>query len=181
MKHYSKLKETKISSQTLYKGVLDVKLDEVKLPNGKKGVRVYLKHRGASGILPVQDGYVYLVEQYRYPVGQSTLEIPAGKREPGQSFAACARAELKQETGLRAKSFKEILVFHPCNAFSDEVQHLYVATGLSCGKTDLDADEFINVKKIPLAKAYQMIKTGKITDAKTILSLQWYRLNHPQA
>ena len=156
-------------------------MDEVKLPNGKKGVRVYLKHRGASGILPVQDGYVYLVEQYRYPVGQATLEIPAGKREPGQSFAACARAELKQETGLRAKSFKEILVFHPCNAFSDEVQHLYVATGLSCGKTDLDADEFINVKKIPLAKTYQMIKTSKITDAKTILSLQWYRLNHPQA
>ena len=178
MKHYSKLKETKISSQTLYKGVLDVKLDEVKLPNGRTGVRIYLKHRGASGILPVENGFVYLVEQYRYPIGAATLEIPAGKREPGQSFLACARAELKQETGLKAKSIKEILVFHPCNAFSDEVQHLYVATGLSCGKTKLDDDEFINVKKIPLKKAYAMIKTGQITDAKTILSLQWYKLNH---
>ena len=177
MKHYSKLKETKISSQTLYKGVLDVKLDEIKLPDGKTGTRIYLKHRGASGILPVQDGFVYLVEQFRYPIGEATLEIPAGKREPGQNFLACARAELKQETGLSAKSLKEILVFHPCNAFSDEVQHLYVATGLSRGKTDLDEDEFINVKKVPLQKAYAMIKNGKITDAKTILALQWYKMN----
>ena len=175
MKHYSKLNEKKISSQTLYKGVLDVKLDEVKLPNGHTGVRIYLKHRGASGILPVADGCVYLVEQFRYAIGQTTLEIPAGKREPGQSFLSCARAELKQETGLTAKSLKEILVFHPCNAFSDEVQHLYVATGLSRGKTKLDDDEFINIKKIPLKKAYAMIKSGKITDAKTILALQWYQ------
>ena len=177
MKHYSKLNEKKISSQTLYKGVLDVKLDEVKLVNGNKSVRIYLKHRGASGILPVENGFVYLVEQFRYPIGQTTLEIPAGKREPGQNFLACARAELKQETGLKAKSLKEILVFHPCNAFSNEVQHLYVATGLSRGDTDLDDDEFINVKKIPLKKAYQMIKSGKITDAKTILALQWYKMN----
>lgn len=178
MKHYSKLKETKISSQTLYKGILNVKLDEIKLVNGKRATRIYLQHRGASGILPVAGEYVYLVEQFRYPIGKATLEIPAGKREPGQSFLACAHAELKQETGLSAKSLKEILVFHPCNAFSDEVQHLYVATGLSRGKTDLDDDEFINVKKIPLKKAYQMIKKGEITDAKTILSLQWYKLNH---
>ncbi|MCQ2410858.1 MAG: NUDIX hydrolase [Elusimicrobiaceae bacterium] len=177
MKHYSKLKETKISSQTLYKGVLDVKLDEVSLPNGRTGVRIYLKHRGASGILPIENGFVYLVEQFRYPIGAATLEIPAGKREPGQTFLACARAELKQETGLTARSLKEILVFHPCNAFSDEVQHLYVATGLSRGTTDLDEDEFINVKKIPLKKAYAMIKNGQITDAKTILSLQWYKMN----
>ena len=177
MKHYSKLKETKISSHTLYKGVLNVKVDKVKLVNGHKAVRIYLEHRGASGILPIEDGHVYLVEQFRYPIGVSTLEIPAGKREPGQSFIACARAELKQETGLSAKSLREILVFHPCNAFSDEVQHLYVATGLSSGKTDLDADEFINVKKIPLKKAYQMIKNGQITDAKTILALQWYKMN----
>ena len=180
MKHYSKLKETQISSQTLYRGVLNVKLDEVKLLNGKLGTRIYLEHRGASGILPVEDGFVYLVEQFRYPIGQATLEIPAGKREKGQSFLACAKAELKQETGLQAKKFQEILVFHPCNAFSNEVQHLYVATGLSRGETDLDEDEFINVKKIPLQKAYQMIKKGQITDAKTILTLLWYQLNGPQ-
>ena len=121
-----------------------------------------------------------MVQQYRYPIGQVTWEIPAGKREKGQSFLACARAELKQETGLSAKSIKEILVFHPCNAFSSEEQHLYLATGLSRGKTDPDDDEFLNVQKFPLKKAYPMIKKGKITDAKTILTLQWYQLNHKE-
>ena len=180
MKHYSKLKETKISSKTLYTGVLNVKLDTVKLVNGKTATRIYFEHQGASGILPIEGDEVYLVQQYRYPIGQVTWEIPAGKREKGQSFLACARAELKQETGLSAKSVKEIMVFHPCNAFSSEEQHLYLATGLSRGETDPDEDEFLNVRKFPLKKAYAMIKKGEITDAKTILTLQWYRLNHKE-
>lgn len=178
MKHYSKLKETKISSKLLFKGVLNVRLDEVKLLNGNTSTRIYFEHRGASGILPVEDGHVYLVQQYRYPIRQSTWEIPAGKREKGQSFLACARAELKQETGLTAKSLKEALVFHPCNAFSDEEQHLYVATGLTRGKDCPDEDEFLNVQKFPLEKAYKMVEKGEITDAKTILMLQWYQLHH---
>ncbi|MGN0025242.1 MAG: NUDIX domain-containing protein [Candidatus Avelusimicrobium sp.] len=177
MKHYSKLKETKISSKLLFKGVLNVRLDEVKLLNGHTSTRIYFEHRGASGILPVEDGHIYLVQQYRYPIRQSTWEIPAGKREKGQSFLACARAELKQETGLTAKSLKEALVFHPCNAFSDEEQHLYVATGLKRGKDCPDEDEFLNVQKFPLETAYKMIEKGEITDAKTILMLQWYRLH----
>lgn len=166
MKHYSKLKETKISSKLLYKGVLNVRLDGVKLLNGNTSTRIYFEHHGASGILPVEDGHVYLVQQYRYPIRQVTWEIPAGKREKGQSFLACARAELKQETGLTARSLKEALVFHPCNAFSDEEQHLYVATGLKRGKDCPDEDEFLNVQKFPLEKAYKMVEKGEITDAK---------------
>ncbi len=178
MKHYSKLKETKISSKLLYKGVLNVRLDGVKLLNGNTSTRIYFEHHGASGILPVEDGHVYLVQQYRYPIRQVTWEIPAGKREKGQSFLACARAELKQETGLTARSLKEALVFHPCNAFSDEEQHLYVATGLKRGKDCPDEDEFLNVQKFPLEKAYKMVEKGEITDAKTILMLQWYQLHN---
>lgn len=178
MKHYSKLKETKISSKLLYKGVLNVRLDGVKLLNGNTSTRIYFEHRGASGILPVEDGHVYLVQQYRYPIRQATWEIPAGKREPGQTYLACARAELKQETGLKAKSLKEAMVFHPCNAFSNEEQHLYVATGLTRGKDCPDEDEFLNVQKFPLEKAYKMVEKGEITDAKTILMLQWYQLHH---
>ncbi len=178
MKHYSKLKETKISSKLLYKGVLNVRLDGVKLLNGNTSTRIYFEHHGASGILPVEDGHVYLVQQYRYPIRQVTWEIPAGQREKGQSFVACARAELKQETGLTARSLKEALVFHPCNAFSDEEQHLYVATGLKRGKDCPDEDEFLNVQKFPLEKAYKMVEKGEITDAKTILMLQWYQLHN---
>ena len=177
MKHYSKLKETKISSKTLFRGVLGVKLDEVKLLNGRTSTRLYFDHHGASGILPVENGNVYLVQQYRYPIRQATWEIPAGKREKGQSFLACARAELKQETGLTAKSLKEIMVFHPCNAFSNEEQHLYLATGLTRGKDQPDEDEFLNLQKFSLERAYKMIERGEITDAKTILTLQWYQLH----
>ena len=179
MKHYSKLKETKVSSKALFKGIIGVKFDTVKLINGHKATRLYLDHQGASGILPVEGEYVYLVEQYRYPVGKVTLEIPAGKREKGQTFLACARAELKQETGMQAKSIKHVLMFNPSSAFSNEQLHLFVATGLTRGKDCPDEDEFINLKKIPFTKAYHMIETGKIHDAKTILMLQWYKIHHP--
>ena len=178
MSHYSKLKETKVTSTTLYKGVLGVKLDTVRLINGHTATRLYLDHRGACGVLPVEKGQVYLVQQYRYPVGKVTWEIPAGKREKGQTFLACARTELKQETGLSAKSVKEVLMFHPSNAFSNEELHLYVATGLSRGKDAPDEDEFINLKKFPLKTVYRMIDKGEINDAKTIILLQWYRLHH---
>ncbi len=155
-----------------------MRLDGVKLLNGNTSTRIYFEHRGASGILPVEDGHVYLVQQYRYPIRRATWEIPAGKREPGQTYLACARAELKQETGLTAKSLKEAMVFHPCNAFSNEEQHLYVATGLKRGKDCPDEDEFLNVQKFPLEKVYKMVEKGEITDAKTILMLQWYQLHH---
>lgn len=171
MSHYSKLKETKVSQRTLYRGVLGVQLDTVRLINGKTATRLYFDHFGASGILPIENGSIYLVQQYRYPVGKATWEIPAGKREKGQTFLACARAELKQETGLCAKSMKKLLMFHPSNAFSNEELHLYVATGLTRGKDSPDEDEFLNVKKFPLEKAYRMVETGKIHDAKTIIGL----------
>ena len=179
MKHYSKLKETRTASHTIFKGVLGVKLDTVRLVNGHTATRLYFDHNGASGVLPVQDGYVYLVQQYRYPIGRVTLEIPAGKREAGQTFLTCARAELKQETGMRAKHFKHVMMFNPSNAFSNEDLHLYVATGLTRGKDCPDEDEFINLKKIPLEQAYKLVETGQIHDAKTIIMLQWYRLHHP--
>ena len=177
MKHYSKLKETKISSRTLFKGIVGVKFDTVRLVNGHRATRLYLDHQGASAVLPVEDGCVYLVQQYRYPVGRVTLELPAGKREIGQTFAGCARAELKQETGMRAKKLKEVMMFNPTNAFSNEQLHLFVATGLTRGADCPDDDEFINLKKIPLQKAYQLVEKGKINDAKTIIMLQWYQLH----
>ena len=175
MSHYSKLKEIKVSEKTLYRGVLGVKLDTVRLINGNTATRLYFDHLGASGILPIEDEQIYLVQQYRYPIGKATWEIPAGKREKGQTFLTCARAELKQETGLRAKYMKKLLMFHPSNAFSNEELHLYVATGLSRGKDAPDEDEFINVKKFPLEKVYRMIETGKIQDAKTIIGLLAFR------
>ncbi len=177
MKYYSRLKETKISGQTLYRGVLNVKLDEVRLINGHTATRLYLDHRGASGVLPVEGDSVYLVQQYRYAVQKSTWEIPAGKREKGQTFLSCARAELKQETGLTAKNIKEVMMFHPSNAFSNEELHLFIARGLSRGKNAPDADEFLNLKKFTFEAAYRMVEKGQITDSKTVILLQWCKLH----
>ena len=178
MKHYSKLKETRISSRTIFKGILGVKFDTVRLVNGHTATRLYLDHNGASGVLPVEGEYVYLVEQYRYAIRKATLEIPAGKREDGQTFLACARAELKQETGMSAKSIKHVMMFNPSNAFSNEDLHLYVATGLTRGKNCPDEDEFINLQKIPFERAYKMVEKGEICDAKTVIMLQWYKIHY---
>ena len=178
MKHYSKLKETKISSQTIFDGIVGVKFDTVRLVNGHKATRLDLNHQGASAVLPIEGDNVYLVQQFRYPVGRVTLELPAGKREKGQTYLTCARAELKQETGMCAKSLKHVMMFNPTNAFSNEQLHLFVATGLSRGKDCPDEDEFINLKKLPLAKAYKMVEKGEICDAKTIIMLQWWKLHH---
>lgn len=176
MSHYSKLKETKVSSKTLYKGVVGFNKDTVRLINGRETTRVYLAHRGASAILPLtDDGQIYLVQQYRYPVDKVTWEIPAGKREQGQTPLSCAKAELAQETGLHAAKWKKLAVFNPSNAFSTEFLHIYLAAGLKRGKDCPDEDEFLNVKKFPLEKVYGMIKSGKIQDAKTIIGLLMYR------
>lgn len=176
MKHYSKLKETKLSSKTLYKGILGVKLDTVRLIDGNEGTRLYFDHHGASAVLPIDGDSVYLVQQYRYPVRQVTWEIPAGKRESHQTWLSCAKAELQQEAGLKAGKMKKLTVFYPCCAFSNEELHIFMATDLKKGKMHPDADEFLNVKKFPLKKAFQMVRKGEIKDAKTVISLLMYEL-----
>ena len=165
-----------MSSKTLYKGVVGFNKDVVRLIKGKETTRVYLAHRGASAIVPLSDdGQVYLVQQYRYPIGRVTWEIPAGKREEGQTPLSCAKAELAQETGLHAARWKKMTVFNPSNAFSTEFLHIYLAQGLKRGKDSPDEDEFLNVKKFPLEKVYRMIEKGQIQDAKTIIGLLMYR------
>ena len=173
--HYSKLIETKIKTRALHRGVVGMNLDTVRLINGKTATREYMVHPGASAILPVLGDKIVLVEQYRYPIKKLTLELPAGKLKPRQGPLACAKAELKEETGYTAAKFKKLLSFHPAGAFSDEVLHVFIASGLKPGKTNPDDDEFLNTKIVPFKTALQMVKTGKITDAKTIIALLYYK------
>ncbi|MDR0645743.1 MAG: NUDIX hydrolase [Elusimicrobiota bacterium] len=179
--YYSKLKESKIKSKKLYRGAVGFNVDTVRLPNGKKSVRAYIVHPGASAILPIIADSVVMVEQYRYPVKDVLLEIPAGKIKSGQTPLACAKAELREETGYKARKFQKLISFNPTCAFADEILHIYLAEKLSPGKTNLDEDEFVNTKIIPLKKAYEMIESGKIKDSKTIIALLYYRtfLNYP--
>ncbi len=168
-----KLKEKLYKKNRIYAGkVVDFYSDEIILPNGKKAVREYLAHPGAVAVVPfINETDIIMVKQYRYPVNKITYELPAGKLDRKESLLKCARRELKEETGYGAKKIKKLISFYPSTAFSDEELHIYSACGLIEGKENPDEDEFINRVIVPFKKALNMVKTGKIKDAKTVIAL----------
>jgi len=166
--------EKKISSRAVYDGrLLHVKCDEVELPNGERTTREWIKHPGAAAVLPLlDDGRVILVRQYRYPIGQVTLEIPAGKLDvAGEEPLGCAQRELQEETGYTAKEYVKLITLATTVGFSDEVIHIYLARGLAAGKQHLDEDEFINVETIPLSEALRLVQNNVISDGKSVVAL----------
>lgn len=168
------LVEKKISSEKIFDGVLlHVFKDEVELPNGKKAVREWIKHPGASSVIPLlPDNQIILVRQFRYPVGQVTLEVPAGKLDvEGEDPVQCAERELSEETGYTAGKIWKLTTIATTVGFTNEYIHLYAATDLTPGKQHTDADEFINTVKIPLTAALHMVETGKIIDSKSVISI----------
>lgn len=171
---YEDLMETKIASEDVFDGVLlHVRKDTVKLPNGRTATREWIRHSGASSVIPVlPDGSIILVRQYRYPIDQVTLEVPAGKLDsPEEDPLVCAERELSEETGYTADKIEKLTTIATTVGFSNERIHLYVARGLTPGKQHTDEDEFINVVKVPLAEALAMIQDGRIIDAKSVVSI----------
>lgn len=168
------LVEKEISSERVFDGVLlHVRKDEVELPNGHKSVREWIKHPGASSVIPLlPDNQIILVKQFRYPVGQVTLEVPAGKLDAeGEDPLVCAERELSEETGYTAGKIWKLTTIATTVGFSNEFIHLYAATDLKAGKQHPDDDEFINTVKMPLTAAMQLVESGKIIDAKSIISI----------
>ena len=168
------LVEKKISSENVFDGVLlHVRKDEVELPNGHKSVREWIKHPGASSVIPLlPDNQIILVKQFRYPVGEVTLEVPAGKLDvEGEDPLECAKRELSEETGYTAGKLEKLTTIATTVGFSNEMIHLYAATDLTPGEKHPDDDEFINTVKIPLTAALQLVESGKIIDAKSIISI----------
>ncbi len=174
-----KLREKLYKKNRIYKGrAINFCVDEIFLPDGKKAKREYIDHPGAVAIVPFVDKEnIVLVRQYRYPVNKVTYEIPAGKLDKNkkESLIACARRELKEETGYTAKKITKLLSFFPSSTFSNEELYIYLAEGLTAGQTHPDEDEFVEKLVIPFKKALDMIKTGKIKDAKTIISLLYLK------
>lgn len=148
--------------------------DAVRLPDGSRGVREYLRHPGAVVIVPLhEDGRVVLERQYRYPHAREFIELPAGKLEPGEPHLETARRELLEETGYTATAWQRVGVIHTTVAYSDEAIEMFVARGLAKGRARLDAGEFLEVLELPLAEAIAMVRDGRITDAKTVAALLW--------
>ncbi len=144
-----------------------------RLPNGKTAPREVAVHMGASAVVPVDaDGNVYLVRQFRAPLGKVTLEIPAGKLDrPDEDRRGAAVRELREETGLSAENLTHLTDMATTPGFCTEIISIYLATGLSAGETDFDEDEFLNLVKMPLREAVDAVMNGEICDSKTIAGI----------
>lgn len=172
------LTESLHKKRVVYSGTVDFRADTVVLPNGKKVARAFMAHPGAVAVLPVlPDGRIIFVRQYRYPVAEATLEIPAGKLNSASDRPlARVKAELKEETGYTAAGIKPLISFWPTTAFSNEVLHIFTASGLRGGTPDPDDDEFLRVEILHFDKAWGLVKKGVIKDAKTIIALQAWKI-----
>lgn len=151
---------------------INFRIDEIRLPDGKKAAREYVDHPGAVAVVPLLGGgRTILVRQYRYPIDRITYEIPAGKLDKGEAPLACVKRELEEETGYSAKSVRKLCSFWPATAFSNEVIHIYVACGLKKTEMSPDEDEFISSKTVKISTALKWAKSGKIRDAKSVIGL----------
>ena len=165
-----RLREVRTGSEEIFDGtILHVQRDTVRLPNGNDAIREVIRHIGAVCVIPVLDnGDVIMERQYRYPLDRVILEIPAGKLDaPDEDRLSAAQRELREETGYTAEEWTEIGDFHPAPAYSDEFITMYLARGLHKGEQHLDADEFLDVCRIPLKDLVEEVMAGNISDAKT--------------
>ena len=167
------LEEKTLSSEQKFDGkVVKLFVDQAELENGEKVIREVIKHPGGVCILPLdEDNNVLMVRQFRYPSQKVLLEIPAGKMEYGEDHRECGLRELKEETGCTCDEFTYLGNLIPTPAYDTEVIHMYLARGLHSGEQKLDDDEFLDVEKIPLDKAVEMVMNNEIADAKTQIAL----------
>ena len=168
----------RVSSQRIYTGrVINLDVDQVRFPDGSTGQLEMIRHPGASAVVPFlsdpsgEDPQVLLIRQYRYAAEQYLYEVPAGRLDPGEDPAACARRELREETGCDAERVEFLTTIYTTPGFTDEKIHLFMAVGLTQGAAVREADEFIETETLPLSRALELIERGEIKDAKTGLAL----------
>lgn len=175
----STLPPERIDSEALYEGrVIRLSVDTVRFPDGSEGQVEMIRHAGASAVLPFLGGLfdpdpeVLLVRQYRYASSGYLYEIPAGLPEgPEESWEECAHRELEEETGMRAASMTPLTRIYTTPGFTDEVIRLFVATNLEPGEPSRDPDEFMEVVRVAFSEALEMVRDGRIVDAKSIATI----------
>jgi len=167
-----------LDSRRIYTGrVVRLDLDTVRFPDGSTGELELIRHPGAAAIVPCAsdppgaDPTILLIRQYRYATGGELWEIPAGTLDPGEDPEACARRELLEETGVTAARLQRLTSIWTTPGFTNEVIHLYLATGLTRGEPSRERDEFIEVVPQPLSRVLALIRDGEIRDAKTVVAI----------
>lgn len=152
--------------------MIRLRVDTVALPNGDTATREVIEHPGAVAVIALTGGgELLMVRQYRHATGEVLLEIPAGKRDPGESPLACAQRELEEETGYRAKQWRLLFSYYTTPGFSDELLYIIQASDLEKGEAHTDEEEFIEVVTVPVPEALDMVYRGEIRDAKTIIGI----------
>ncbi|TAA72505.1 NUDIX hydrolase [Planococcus salinarum] len=172
-----KFEEKTISSERIYEGkIINLKVDEVSLPNGHTSKRELIEHPGAVAIVAITaEKKIIMVEQYRKALERSIIEVPAGKLEKGEDPETTAMRELEEETGYTAASLQLIQSFSTSPGFADEVVHLFFAEGLSKSQSGAvtDEDEFVELMEVTVEEAEQMMQDNRIYDAKTAFAVLW--------
>lgn len=172
-----KFEEKTISSKRIYEGkIINLKVDDVELPNGHQSKRELIEHPGAVALVALtEDNKIIMVEQFRKALEKTIIEIPAGKIEKGEAPEVTALRELEEETGYTAAKLELIQSFSTSPGFADEIIHLYSAEGLSKSTSGavLDEDEFVELLEVTIEEAEQLMKEKRIYDAKTAFAVLW--------
>ncbi len=169
--HDAELHEEIVDGDIAWRGLIfNVERMNVRLPSGKPSVRDVVRHPGAAAIVALTEtGKIALVRQYRASLDRVTVEIPAGKLDPGEDPLVCAKRELKEETGFVAGRIAYLTTIATSCGFSDELIHIYLATQLEFEGANPDDDEFLNVDLVPVHELVDAVLDGKIEDAKTVV------------
>ena len=164
--------EKTLSSEYVFRGkVIDVKRDDILVSNGHKSIREVVEHSGGVVILAIKEGKILTVNQFRYPIKTTSIELPAGKLEIGEDPDFASKRELEEETGYIAKNWKSLGYIYTSVGFCNEKLYLYLATDLEYKQVNPDEDEIIEPKEYPIKEVFEMIDNGKINDAKTLCAL----------
>jgi ADP-ribose pyrophosphatase len=171
----ARLREQTLQSEQVYHGaLLDVRRDQVSLPDGSRAQREYIVHPGAVMVVPLlDDGRLIVERQWRHPLGRVMLEFPAGKIDAGEPPLDCAIRELVEETGYRAAEWARAGLLHNAIAYSTEGIEVWFARGLTLGDRQLDSGEFLEVGEMSAEQLDAAAQRGELTDAKTLIGLLW--------
>ena len=167
-----------IKKEKIFEGVVfDVQVDQIIYDSGNESVREVVIHNGGAVVLPITDeGNLIFVKQFRYPFQKFLIESPAGKLEKGEDPYECASRELTEETGYSSDNITKLGEVYTSPGFCDEILHLYLATNLTAGDHNREEGEFgMETFEYSLSEVDQMIKNGKIVDAKTIAIISHYK------
>jgi ADP-ribose pyrophosphatase len=170
-----------VHSRRIHSGrIVQLDIDTVRYPDGSIGELEMIRHSGASGVVPVLSGpgepdpQILLIRQYRYAAGGDIWEIPAGRLDPGEDPADCARRELMEETGVEAGRIERLTTIFTTPGFTDERIHLFAAFDLKAGTHRREPDEFLEVAPHPISSILGMIRDGTVVDSKTICAVLFF-------